>query len=384
MHNHAFALFAAVTLAAVVAAVSLKPSVPIDLRDPDGFRSTCAALPRAPAQLRGDHERLAFAVCRDVALVARIATFLRQAKDANYGNAMPRAKVREVVRAELEHLRAELRVVRGALESIKGDPLLTLKPSSWQVDLDGDGKLAVWEAHFFALPRPGGKTGMRAPSDDAAYYAAEYRLDARILTDSSDVRWALSYHYFVESLVETVLAYTLDDNYNILLADASAMQRARGLLLQGLRTSEQMRRALLAERDDRSEGLANPRQRDTTFPVRLDEQDFVIWRQLIEHLIPLFEGKTLIARGDGASGLLGELARYCPHGSGVDLASFYNKPPVEPLREISYDKTPAFCRMVDDAHPASALPAFLSEYEARADGDHSAGMDLLKQLLWVN
>ncbi|QBE64942.1 hypothetical protein [Pseudoduganella lutea] len=118
------------------------------------------------------------------------------------------------------------------------------------------------------------------PSEDEDYYAREYNLDATVRIDQTDILWGLSYHYYVEALVEVLLSYqyqrdagTRSDQV-IRLAHPENMRRARDLIVTGLKTSEKMRLSAMAETDDDMEWLGNPRQAGSAFPVPLDDADF--------------------------------------------------------------------------------------------------------------
>jgi hypothetical protein len=367
--------------------------LPPDLSTDAGFRATCAALPRAPAQLRNNQQRQAFAVCRDVELVRNVATFIEAGrllmeKQDRANNPL----VKQMLRSELTHVRDELRTVRQVLEKIrlgKGEGLL-LAPASWQLDLNGDGELKPWERYFFAIPVRG-KRPFRVglPNNDPAYYETEFQLDAMVRVDQSDIAWALSYHYFAESLVETVLSYTVNTTEmgprSIELVDPAGMKRANALMVRGFRTSELMRRSVLAETDDDHEWIGNPGQHSSVFPLALDQEDFKVWGEVLAYVIPLFEGKTLLAGDAKAGGMIGGLARTCPAGQGMNVTRFYDNPPRYPLEQANAQSASALlCQPIDKAHPASGLVAYITEYARRAEGQDGTAMLFLRQLVWVN
>jgi hypothetical protein len=111
-----------------------------DLSTEAGFHDTCAGLPRAAAALTTNGQRQAFAICRDVELVQNITTFLAEAEKKYKGKEKPSdAATKQMLRAQLTHMRDELRTVRQVLEKLKlgKDDGLTIKPASWQLDLRG-------------------------------------------------------------------------------------------------------------------------------------------------------------------------------------------------------------------------------------------------------
>jgi hypothetical protein len=349
-------------------------------------------LPREASQLKTAQQRQAFAICRDVELVQDIATFIATEEQAfEGGKKMPDAEIRQLLRAKLTYMRDELRTVRQVLEQLKlgkHDGLL-VAPANWQLDLNGDGEIKTWERYFFALP----KRGLRSfqfsmPSNDPAYYQDQYQLDARVRIDHSDVLWGLSYHYFIEALLETILSYTLNSEdfqeHAIELTDPAGMWRANRLMVRGFQTSEAMRRAVLAEKDDDHEWIANDNQKTSVFPLPLDAEDFKVWGKILGFVIPLFEGKTLLQSDPKADGLLGRASKICPQGKGLNVARFYSNPPRYPLEQINQGSLSSMCEPISKAHPASGLFALMLGYAQRAENQQGAGMLFLRQLLWVN
>lgn len=367
-------------------------TAPIDLSTEEGFRATCAAMPHTAAQLTGNAQRQAFAICRDVDLVRNIATFVSAAELHMKQQPRPsNAATRQLLRTELTLIRDELRTVRLVLEKLKlgKDDGLLLTPANWQLDLNGDGEMKPWERYFFAIPTRG-KQAIRfgMPSNDPGYYQSHFQLDAAIRVDQGDVAWALSYHYFAEALVETVLSYTLNDaamgRQSIELVDPAAMKRARKLMVRGFRTSELTRRAILAETDDEHEWIGHPGQRNSAFPIPLDKVDFEVWGKLLGHIVPLFEGRTLVAGDAKAGGFLGGVARFCAPGQGMNITRFYDAPPKFPLEPETADYPRTLCEPITKARPASGLISYIMDFANRAEGQEGAGMLFLRHLVWVN
>lgn len=355
-----------------------------------GSEAACAALP-SPQAARTPQQRQALVICRDIELVRRVVSFIDQGSAQLEKGTPSGQEISEVVRKELLGVRDDLRTTRGLLEGIKlrdGDGLL-LTPSRWVRDLNGDGRIATWERNFFAIPkRHDGPLKVGLASDDPDYYRDEYLADASFKVDQSDVTWALGYHYFAEALVEMVLSYSLEgDSYSadsIVLVDADAAKRAHALLVAGFKSTERLRRSLLAEKDDAAEWIANPRQRNSVFPLRLDEGDFAAWGEVLKQLIPLMEGKTLLVPAAKQGGLLGSLAGLCPPGQGLNVVRLFRQPPRRLLSWDGAEQQGRMCQRVDAGHPKSPLFELLAGYERRAGSDGMAGMRMLRQLLWVN
>ena len=381
-------LFAAVTLGGAVS-LARKNSPSIDLSTTNHFDTTCASLPSSSDALENNRQRQAFVVCHDVALVKNIATYSREvSKDDQLRDYFRDEVKKALLRRKLGQIRDELKNVRQVLEQIdlKESSGILIKPSSWQLDLNSDGEVEPWEKYFFAIPkRSSTEMQFRFPNGSEAYYQKEYNIGAEIYIDQSDISWALSYHYFVESLFETVLAYTINDGaqgVQVELADASAMKRAQELIVKGLKESDHTRKLVLAEKGDMNEWISSPLQKNSSFPLVLKSADFAVWEVLMQHLIPLFEGKTLIMSGSGARGLLGWFAKVCPEGSGLNISKLYESPPAS--LEGSDKEFEYLCQLPDENRQPSGLIPFLAKYSERIDQDSTAGASMLKYLLWVN
>lgn len=374
-------------LALPATAGPLAASTAPDLATTDGFRRTCAAQPVNADVLRTDDERLAWAICRDVDQVRQLSTWARRGM-ATINRVQPQdyaAVVAEVER-KMDEVRAEMRRTRLQLERVQlgSRRSLRIAPGQWQVDLDGDGELSVWERHFFALPkRRHGEPQFGMPSDDAGHYERHYDLNAVIDLDQSDVLWALSYHQFIEGLLINVRAFDVDlQRRELVLARPALLRQAHGLIGRGLATSGRLRDAVLAETDDQNEWISHPRQVNSVFPIPLEAADFTTWRVMLDQVGALWHGRHLLPTTAGAGGLLGSLAPVCPAGQGLDIAKLYLQPPPAGTR-ASLSRLPAalttMCRKVDAAHPLSPLPGRLERDTAGA-----TGMSALRYLYWVN
>ncbi|WBS01677.1 hypothetical protein OU994_25970 [Pseudoduganella sp. SL102] len=320
-------------------------------------------------------------------------TFIEQGMRRMEQERPSEAAVVLAIRTQLAYMRRQLRKSRAMLEKIRitsASEGLPIVPATWVRDLNGDGEIGISERYFFALPaRNDGKLTVGMPSEDEAYYANEYNLKATIRLDQTDILWGLSYHYYAEALVEVLLSYQLDRGTSkpdqaIRLAHPENMRRAQGLIVAGLKTSEQMRLSALAETDDDMEWLGNPRQASTVFPVPLDNADFNIWGELMGHLVPLFQGKTLLTATKQASGPLATIGNLCPAGKGFNLQWFFQHPPTYPLESFNRRGTAVYCRKIDAARPSSGLFDFIARYGEAMEGNGQAAMRFLRRLVWVN
>lgn len=374
----------ALPLVAVLTGQDSRSLPPPDLVEPAAFIRTCSGMPRSPDRLKDDSQRQAFAICRDVSLVRDIATAASKVPNDVFDDPAQKA----LLRKRLVYFRDEMRTVRRVLErmNLGQDKGLLIKPSSWQVDLNSDGQVELWEKYFFAIPqRHDGPLEFKMPANDENYYREKYALEAQIRIDQSDVLWALSYHYFVESLLEMILAYTVihdSSDYHADLYDRMAMRRSHELVLAGLRTSELARKSVLNEDDDLNEWLPSPRQKNSAFPIRLTDEDFKTWNVLIQHLIPLFEGKTLVVHSPYMRGILSSISKICGVGRGIDLSEIYKHPPARLGAGEKYFMY--LCRSPDSSHPPSQLTKLLEKYSSQVQNDNVSGARMLKYLLWVN
>ena len=372
---------------AVLAGAANAAPLTVDLASTEGYRQTCAGLPKVPAALKNDEERIAFVVCRDTALVRQIVTWGVQGMARMSQERPAKEAIMAEIRKEIDYAREEIGLTRNLLERIDlgRRKSLRLVPSEWQTDLDGDGRIAVWEKYFYAVPRRGlHPFRFGRPSDDLSYYLRDYNLDATIRVDQSDVLWALAYHQFIEGLLTNVRAFELDfDRLQLILARPELLKQAHGLINRGFLTSERMRRSVLAESGDDQEWIANPRQTDTVFPVPLDQADFALWGELLKELTALWQGRHLLPVTRGNRGLLAEFAPLCPEGSGLNLAQLYLKPPPAGT-EFGLGRDAKLsanhCQRISAQRPLTHLPEMAEKAQRSGSGD----LRFLRYLYWTN
>lgn len=274
-----------------------------DFTSAAGMARSCAgnlqAQPAATPQAQQ-----AWVLCRDIATAKRLLRLADHYPPQQQGQLSLQQLDQEGLRVAFAALRDEVRTTRRGLEKIvlrsKDDGLL-LVPATWGSDLNGDGTLTPEEQYLFAIPKrpvagtPDGED-RGADSRTQQYYQRHYQLEARFRVDQSDVQWLLGYHYFLEASAELSAAF---DNGPGTLAlrvrDPAALRRAHGLLLAGVNSSEKLRQLVLAETDDEEEWIAYPGQRSSVFPETLSEPDFDAWKTLLGHILPVLEGKQLLA-----------------------------------------------------------------------------------------
>lgn len=345
----------------------------------ESVQATCAAQKR-PAAGMTLQEQQAFVICNDIALVRHVATFVHSGINRYEQEHPTDREISFAIRAELTYIRDQLRKSRQMLERIqlgKSNAGIQLRPSQWEIDFNGNGEVERWERNFFVIPAKKQAEGERTA-----------RMNSTIKLDQADIYWMLSYHYFMESVPEILLSYSLQsekfDPDNIVLTDPSGMKRANQLMVQGMQVSEKMRRSLLAETDDELEWIPNTKQHNSAFPVALDDQDFLIWGKALSLAIPLFQGKTLLPVNDQVPAIFTEQARLCRTGEGINIQKFFMDPPKRPWRQYNEGGIQRYCQKVDSKRPASTMMTFLKSYAERGTEDAEVGMGFLRHLLWVN
>jgi hypothetical protein len=368
---------------------------PLTLAEPDlttqtGFKATCAVLSAVPTSMASTLPKKhiqAWVICKDIALLQQTASwgfnaFKRSGSDSDDRLDFSNKEVVSLfIQTQLRYMQSELASSRQLLQTlnIEAKDSLQLRPQTWVVDLDGDGAISPWEQRFFALPNRSNDLELilGMPGD-----SADVQLQALVKTDQSDVLWALSYHQFIEGIVEMARAQRFDFSGGmsgmILLSDKAAWARAYGLIKDGFDTSQAMRTALLAETDDDYEWIANPKQKNSAFPLMLDSGDFTTWGSTISDIQLLWGGKTLLQPSALARGVLGESARWCAEGSGLDVTKLFGAQ--APRSILDLKNYTAACTAITADQPASDL---VKNLESRAaTGDMSSKM--VRYLYWVN
>lgn len=363
-----------------------------DFTSAAGMARSCAgnlqAQPAATPQAQQ-----AWVLCRDIATAKRLLRLADHYSPQQQGQLSLQQLDQEGLRVAFAALRDEVRTTRRVLEKIvlrsKDDGLL-LVPATWGSDLNGDGTLTPEEQYLFAIPKrpvagtPDGED-RGADSRTQQYYQRHYQLEARFRVDQSDVQWLLGYHYFLEASAELSAAF---DNGPGTLAlrvrDPAALRRAHGLLLAGVNSSEKLRQLVLAETDDEEEWIAHPGQRSSVFPETLSEPDFDAWKTLLGHILPVLEGKQLLAAPANASLFESLFSSICADKQGLNVASLFRRQRNEVLVPESGPVRLAGCQPITARHPVSPLLRYLSGPVQRGMEHAPTGMAMLRKLFWVN
>jgi hypothetical protein len=162
------------------------------------------------------------------------------------------------------------------------------------------------------------------------------------------------------------------------ISDQAAWARSHGLISDGMVVSAAMRESALAETDDDHEWMPNPKQKNSAFPLLLDQGDYDTWGQLMSDMQALWNGKTVLAASPFVGGLLGESARWCTAGTGLDVPKLFSTHP--PLSLTNINSYAAACSPISAGQPESALPQRAEQISGRA----SSGSKMLRYLYWVN
>jgi len=390
------ALVALATITGGTSGVSLTPASQIDFSSTEGLRSTCAEFDkRAPSQIKDENEKIAYVVCDAVQLTQHVWTWLR----TNLGlgerplEVERSADLINAAKKELAFALGRIQASRKVLQTLTMSKAgFTISPGNWGLDLDGDGRVSVLERHFLWVPKPG-VSAPPPPTDEAALaeYYRKYYVSPKIRIDQSDVLWAIAYCHFAEFAINMVLSYEVSADGRLLvqLTDADRIRTvAYQSVLAGIDYSKKVRESVLRETDDDLEWIPNVKQRNTSFPLVLDQQSFATWGKVLDHAEEILEGRVLLGGNiSGASGRVGRNLTFgqCLDGEGINVRELLAKPVNFPLSEQEWI---ARCTKPTKVVPMSTLNKSLSEVIARnaprGDNEISAEWVILRHLYWVN
>lgn len=394
----ALLLSGAALLSSPLGATSTVNVLPVpDMTSNAGFDATCKAmravqLPDEAQMKRLSKQQLqAWVICKDVALLQQTAQWAFSSfSKFNSGGAgglfSSDLLINTWIQLQLSYMQRELSASRHVLSALKQMPLsksdaLHLRAQTWQLDLDGDGKVSKWEEQFFALPNRNNELAfdIGMPSD-----SADIQTNALIKTDASDVLWALSYHEFIEGIVAMLQAHRLNfnnpgaDSGLLTLIDKASWTRAHGLIAQGMATSLALRESVLAETDNDYEWIPNPKQSNSAFPLLLEQADFDTWGQMLTEAQALWTGKTVLTPSEFARGLLGDSARICKDGMGLDIPKlFTTQPPTSMIQVSDFNNA---CSPLTSDRSASKLP----DMAQQRMNNKTPGGKMMRYLYWVN
>ncbi|HEX9390760.1 MAG TPA: hypothetical protein VF928_05560 [Usitatibacteraceae bacterium] len=363
---------------------------PVDLSTTQGLEQTCTQFRGAASQsVSRDADKVAFAICSGIDMARDALGWYRI--NAPKMNANGPGAVKEV-RAKLEGYLVTIETTRKLLETIKTTkPLLTIQPGQWELDMDGDGTISPFEKHFFWIPKRGADINRQLPSfNSMEEYEQAMFTRPTIKVDQSDVYWAIAYCHFAEATLNLLLSYELVDaqQFKIQLADPERVKSvAYPSLLGGIAYSRKLRESLQKETSDENEWIPNARQKNTSFPLVMDEQTFATWGELLGHMDKLFRGKTLMG---GSVTVQNAMVRdlsmgLCKPGEGVDVRDLFQNPIVHPTERSEWQTK---CKKATPALPLTGLAAMIDASIKRnsAGGPENLSGEwmILRHFYWVN
>jgi len=353
-----------------------------------GFSRTCTSqLQQKETQKRSDAQAIAWVVCRDTDLARNLITWATQGfkriQSENLSIETIVAEVGKKIDEVIGHMGQTRRVL--AKLQLHQSIALRVSPSQWQIDLNGDGEISVWEKYFFAIPeRNSSSLHFGMPHENESYYQQHYQADAQIDVDQSDVLWALAYHQFIEGLLVNIRAFEVHpSDWSVSLERPVLLATAHRLIGDGFATSERMRHTVLTETDDSNEWIANPNQKNSVFPLALDADDFQTWRAAMSEAQATWQGNHLLPTSRNGRGILAQIAPLCAENQGLNIAQLYLKPPPKGFRISLSSALPDFgkaCKTVTKAQPLSRM----EEIVQRGKSADAIGMKSLRYLYWIN
>ncbi|OQW94829.1 MAG: hypothetical protein BWK79_04660 [Beggiatoa sp. IS2] len=379
-------------------------NINIDFSSTTVMGATCAQLQTVPAENANRNTKVAYVICDAIKLVQYTHQWLRTDLQEKLGKLNTskdqQAGIQsfvESIKHELETTLTKIQVARSLLQSVEGKELaLIIEPGNWVIDLDGNGEVSPYEHYFFWIPKRDPITDRS--SDQADFYKKNY-VNPKIKLDQADILWTIAYCYFGEFVIHTVLAYDIEkDLKNQLLISPLSIKlvnrnrisdKAYSSIISGINYSQKLRQALLAETDDELEWIASPKQKNTVFPLAMDEQTFTTWGALLEQIVAVLEGRVLL--GGSVNGaprsILNNLTfGTCKTDEGINVRELFSNPLVRPI--LREEELKGRCIKASQSLPFSKIPTLLAKVIARNVGQNRDEMSgewmMLRHLYWVN
>ena len=312
----------------------------------------------------------------------------------------------------------QLAAVDRDLAVVAGDPAFSLELclACWEHDWNHNGRIddgdrSLFEIEFDGRVAAGRNDGSGELAKDDPRRRPTFRFD------TGDGDWARAMISFQRAVLEIALAYRWSEVAKLFvpsqrkdqsptivlhLEDAPRVQRARTLILDGLRYADRCRTEYLAETDDTREWLPNPRQHDHAIPLEVDPALYQTWADITGDVRRLLESQEAISIRELAALGKRDSAAYFPDAY-LDLGAMLREP-----ADITLDV--GLIEAADDSHRNPTVVATLLEkflrgalgkgYAAsgkrsplpgrlqRMAGELSTGGDTLdrklRYLLWLN
>lgn len=226
----------------------------------------------------------------------------------------------------------QLTAIDRDLAIVAGDPAFSLDLclACWEHDWNHNGRIDSGDLSLFEIEFDGhGEFPERDP-----------RRRPTFRFDTGDGDWARAMISFQRAAIEIALAYRWSELGKLFapshhkdqplaivlhLEDAPRIQRARTLILDGLRYADRCRAAYLAETDDTREWLPNPRQHDHPIPLEVDASLYQTWADITGDVRRMLDGGEAISIRELASLGKRDSAIYFPDAY-LDLGAMLREP----------------------------------------------------------
>lgn len=360
------------------------PQHKIDFSTTESMQTTCESLMQTKlTSLLNDEEKVALVICRAIELTKDTLFLVKKAdKDKVFSNEELLIKtINDQIQKSLSHIKTSRKILQTVYLR---EPVFTVYPGNWAVDLDGNGETTLFERYFFWIPRHGEEIPSRFASGlDRESYYQRYFANTKIKIDQSDVYWALAYCHFAEGILNlasaydgTLFAFTLKESQKVMIAYEH--------FLDALGYSKKLRESLQQEKDDEQEWIPNGKQQDTAFPITMDEQLFQTWGILLDEIEELLMGKTLLGGAilSKEGGMVRKLSP-CSLEEGINVYELF-KQPLDFSKENIYSR----CKVPSEKIPFSKMGQTLTEVYQRNSREQVDQWDnelsILRYLYWIN
>ena len=230
--------------------------------------------------------------------------------------------------------------------------------------------------------------------------------------DAGDAHWARAMVLFQHAILNIVMAYDfsaierfvlsefrdMPEAFTLRLADKDRIKQAKAIILDGLAAAERSRQLYLAETDDASEWVPNPKQRNHPLPLPVDDALYQTWGKILGDLVRLVQGQEGLGIAELAQ--LGDHTWKKPPQGYLDIGKLLDQPAdivvhgrtLEGLGELrSEDPAPAekvlrelFGDKYRPAMKPSPLLRRLGRMKAEIERGHESFERKLRYLLWLN
>jgi hypothetical protein len=372
------------------------------------------AVDQATKVLAGDPGNSRAAAVRAIATYQAAGSRLRDDLESSGASLLDRGTARTVGERFTEQL---VRIDRD-LAVAAADPSFSLDLclACWEHDWNHTGEIDDGDRKLFEIEFDG-RVASGDDEDDAGgeLPAGDPRRRPTFRFDTGDADWARAMVNFQRAALEIILAYRWSEVGKLLafgnneetkivirLEDAPRIQRARTLILDGLRYADRCRAAYLAETDDTREWVPNPRQHDHPIPLEVDAALYQTWADVTGDVRRLLESKErlslrqLAALGDRDS------SAYVPDAY-LDLGAMLREPSdvtidlglLEQLDNVERDAAKAvpvveklLRNVLGNGYATATSPSPLVDRLQRMKRELSTGNDTferkLRYMLWLN